>query len=188
MMVTTMLKYQAVSFGWDTIVNVGNPDAKMVVPMHPDAFSALLEKRNFTNGADRAVVADLYASTARAALGQTPYLKWSDRGWGDKEMEEMIQVFPVCENLLGFSLKYNEGITEAGAKALAAYLAAGGLPKLRRIGGKDTGLLKSAELKAACEARDPKILLDADCESYHGQGMHCHERGLRDAYATYYGE
>ena len=50
MRVTMLLKMQS-SQAWANVVNVGNPDAKALVPLTPAAFDALLQTRTFTNGA-----------------------------------------------------------------------------------------------------------------------------------------
>ena len=154
-----LLKMQS-SVAWANIVDVGNPDAKMLVPLTPSAFEALLEKCVFTNGTDRAVVAGLYKRTIEEALWQTRELRFVSQGWTDADIAELAQVLPLCTELRRLALDDNEKLTANGAKALATALGEGAAPKLTHLGhqattarGKLTSFARSQPLGAACAAR-----------------------------------
>ena len=154
-----LLKMQS-SVAWANIVDVGNPDAKMLVPLTPSAFEALLEKCVFTNGTDRAVVAGLYKRTIEEALSQTRELRFVSQGWTDADIAELVQVLPLCTELRRLALDDNEKLTANGAKALATALGEGAAPKLTHLGhqattarGKLTSFARSRPLAAACAAR-----------------------------------
>ena len=148
------------SLAWANVVDVGNPDAKMLVPHTPAAFEALLEKCVFTNGADRGVVAGLYRQTIEQALSQTRELRFVKQGWTDKDIEELVKVLPLCTELRRLALDDNEQLTGKGAKLLAAALTHGAAPKLTHLGheaassrGVPTSFARSEALRAACAAR-----------------------------------
>ena len=158
--VTMMLKMQSL-MGWNMIVDVGNPCAKPHVPLTAASFETLLESKTFTNNADSTVVAKLYAKTMHEALGMTPLLRFPALKWGDDEMKQLVEVLPECTALRGLNLKNNK-FTLAGATMLARCLNDGAMPKLLCIGGYNTMLLESPELKAACDARG--IALQGECD------------------------
>ena len=158
--VSMLLKMQS-SRAWANVVNVGNPNAKQLVPLTPEGFAALLETLHFTNGADRGPVAELYRKTIENALSQTQELRFVKQGWGDKEIAELVGVLPLCTELRRLALDDNDEITAKGAKTLADALAErGAAPKLTHLGvearssmGLRTNFASSKELRAVCESR-----------------------------------
>ena len=158
--VSMLLKMQS-SRAWANVVNVGNPNAKQLVPLTPEGFSALLETLHFTNGADRGPVAELYRKTIENALSQTQELRFVKQGWGDKEIAELVGVLPLCTELRRLALDDNDKITAKGAKTLAdAFAERGAAPKLTHLGvearssmGLRTNFASSKELRAVCESR-----------------------------------
>jgi hypothetical protein len=82
---------------------------------------------SFTNGADMAVVADLYS---RTLLGTATTLRYVRLGWGDAEASALADALREtrCEQLVALALGDNE-IGDRGAAALAAAFASGALPR-----------------------------------------------------------
>ena len=92
-------------------------------------------------------------------------IKWESNDWGDAEMEQVVQVLPMCKQLEGLALGYSpQKYTEAAGRTLAQLLRSGAVPKLVKIGARVTALMTSEELNEACKAR--RIILTDDCELF----------------------
>jgi hypothetical protein len=154
---TMLLKMQS-SLAWANIVDVAKPNAKVLVPLPPAAFAALLEKRVFTNGAARRFVSKLYEKTINEALSQTTQLRFVKQDWRDKDIAELVQVLPFCAKLQRLALDDNNKLTCKSAQALAQALTEGMAPCLEYLGHEaGHSFAHSKALRDACKERGIKL-------------------------------
>ena len=85
---------------WPLIIDVGSGSGTVarVPPLTAAAFASRLEELTFTNGADRAVVSALYATTLNDVLGGVTKLAYMSLGWGDEDIRTLIPLLPMCKN------------------------------------------------------------------------------------------
>ena len=151
----------SVSAGWRKVADPaivrkvsGGAGTYRSAPEHPQAFAARLALKTFTNGkADCELVAGLYADTLAAALGEVGYLQYVSCAWGDDEVEKVAAVLPFTRDLVELDLCANPRIGSRGFDALAAALANGAAPNLRRVMCDQARSASTAALRAACGAR-----------------------------------
>lgn len=120
---------------WDPIFVVGACDEVAVrqPPPSAESFAELLETKEFTNGADRAVVVGMYATTLARALGEARQLVYVRCGWGDAELAVLATTLHLCTQLRVLSLGHNR-IGDAGLAAFSAAIRGGRvLPQLAAL-------------------------------------------------------
>ena len=128
--------------------------AYRAAPLHPEMFAARLALSVFTNGkSDCELVAKLYADTLVAALGETENLMYVSCAWGDDEVEKLAAVLRYMRSVEEIDMKANPRIGSRGFDALAAAIANGAGPKLKRVVCDQARSASTAKLRAACEAR-----------------------------------
>jgi hypothetical protein len=117
----------------------GDAGASRQVPFSPVHFAELLESKTFTNGADREIVATLYARVASAVLASTKELVWDNvevtRGDGVK----LTATLELCTHVERLSMRVM-GLTDSELVALCGVLNFGTLPMLREIALHDNKL------------------------------------------------
>ena len=102
------------------------------VPFAPRAFKDLLEHKEFTNGADKEVVARLYAKTAAAVLSSVTELVWDHIGVSHGEGTQLGETLGFCDQLERLSMRVM-GLTDAEVVNLCGALEAGALPRLKEL-------------------------------------------------------
>ena len=154
---------------WPMIVDVGSGtgNCERSVPLTPDAFAALLDTVQFTNGADKQVVFRLYRETSDAVLGCSGQLSYNGLGWGDAEFKSLCAVLQICHKVERLGLSSNDAVTNDGLQALSVAIAAGYMPALKELtvlgsDGDPLGLKFSRgagirELEWACNARGIRV-------------------------------
>ena len=177
MRVSMLLKSQS-SWAWNNLVDTGETwdpamahtqRAKILPPLTPKAFKKLLGNgkdlpgKVFTNDADVDVVAELYKKTIEDALGQTTELRFAGVGWSEADLDDLIDVLPLCSKLETLNIDDNSDLTAAAGKRLAEALqdhrTAPALKLLKAAySGGVTEEVHGGELQRACEARGIKIL------------------------------
>lgn len=130
----SMLGKTTSQWAWPLVVNVGAGMGSSVrlPPLAPDDFAALLDTRHFTSGADKAVVLELYCTTARAVMGGAAMLKFGGLQWGDADLVQLCAWLRHSKHLREISLVGNQ-IGDTGVVALADLVSQGCLPNLRRL-------------------------------------------------------
>ena len=168
--VTMLLKMQS-SLAWANVVNVGTADdgrAKMLVPLTPEAFQRLLDTKTFTNGSDKEFVAGLYRKTIEDALSQTRELRYVKQDWRDRDVQELVQVLPLCTELRRLALDDNDKLTVKSARLIAKALEAGAAPHLTHLGHEAGPSFSScAVLREACKARGIVLTMYAGIKGNH---------------------
>ncbi len=92
-------------------------------PLTPDAFAAVLSKKEFTNGADSATVINLYRDTATALLGSTRELRYEKLEWKEAQFERLGEALCYCGALETLEVKEMKGLSDTAAAAVVAGLA-----------------------------------------------------------------
>mmetsp|Transcript_27312 Transcript_27312/g.42476 ORF Transcript_27312/g.42476 Transcript_27312/m.42476 type:complete len:403 (-) Transcript_27312:130-1338(-) len=88
-------------------------------PMAPEVFVTELRKKAFSQGAaDRSWVIERYAETFAEVICSAEELHFNDLGWGDAEMQRVVDVVCRCLRLRGLFLNGNI-VTDEGASKLA---------------------------------------------------------------------
>lgn len=186
-----MLAKKNANYVWPMIYDVGTQEeAPRRAPMHPDRFVELLEEKRFTSPkADKPLVAALYRRTVLSILGGTTKLSFPAANFGAEGATHFAEILPLCTRvleiyvsgcamgdsgcqaiaakLLGvlpectvFGIRDN-GIGDAGCRALADAVRAGAMPKLVKLyfhgpaglGANLASEAAMAELDAACASR-----------------------------------
>ena len=130
-------------------------------PEPPEAFAARLARKIFTNGkSDCELVATLYADTLAAALGEAEILTYMGCAWGDDEVEKLAAVLPFARRLTTLNLRSNPRIGSRGFDALAAAIGGDAAPYLREVVCDQARSASTAKLRAACDARGIRVVLD----------------------------
>ena len=107
------LDYTAVQSGdWTSLHELCRSQRKP--PMLPDAFTAKLQQKVFTNGeSDTIFVSEKYEET----VGSAKSLHFVDLRWGDEEATQIAAALPFCNCLEQLALQ-NNNITSSGASAV----------------------------------------------------------------------
>ena len=94
-------------------------------PLAPAAFTAELERRQFTNGrTDHDAVLELYQRTLDEVLASVTELQFVEAGWQDAQFQQLAEVLPRATRLRTLQLYNNGYVTDKGAAALVASLPA----------------------------------------------------------------
>eukprot|EP00747_Dinoflagellata_sp_TGD_P058739 gnl/TRDRNA2_/TRDRNA2_151258_c0_seq2.p1 gnl/TRDRNA2_/TRDRNA2_151258_c0~~gnl/TRDRNA2_/TRDRNA2_151258_c0_seq2.p1 ORF type:complete len:483 (+),score=74.12 gnl/TRDRNA2_/TRDRNA2_151258_c0_seq2:112-1560(+) len=103
-------------------------------PLVPTAFNEKIENKQFTSGyGDLEMIKEQYALVFHNVMGSAKELTYVRLGWGDDEVQRLVQVLPHCHNLEFLGLQGNE-IGDAGAEALAYALSSPKTcPRLERL-------------------------------------------------------
>jgi hypothetical protein len=172
----TMFNKRQSARAWANVVDVGLPKgqrSEAAVPLTEEAFASLLDRKAFTNGADKSFVSKLYNDTLKMAFGMAMTLRYVGMRWGDDEMEQLALVLPQCRQLIRLNFKgAHNRFTAASAKILAQLLNSGAMPSLQVLGAGctektslDPGpLMSDTDLQAACRKRGISMQRDADAE------------------------
>ena len=105
-------------------------------PLSPAAFAKALASRRFTNGADSAVVEELYRKTAEAVLGNTPSLVFDKLSWGEEEWRQLGEALPLCRKLTVLKLTNMKNFTDG-----AQWLNFSALTALKELNLSECGSL-----------------------------------------------
>jgi hypothetical protein len=89
-------------------------------PLAPEAFAEVLGRCTFTNGADSAVVLELYRKTATALLGSAKALRFERLVWAAEDYIDLGQSLRYCSALEKLALERME-FDEAGSAAVKAW-------------------------------------------------------------------
>ena len=81
---------------WKLVLDLGAEDAEKSRnwPLDPDGFNALIEKKTFTNGADKDAVKELYRKMSINQLGGIEKLDFT--GIAEPTVEDMEQLYASC--------------------------------------------------------------------------------------------
>jgi hypothetical protein len=102
------------------------------VPCAPPSFAALLETKEFTNGADKAVVSKLYSRVASSVLGSTTELILDHILCGEGDGERLGLTLLLCVYLERLSMQVMR-LDDAELSAFASLLRPCSLPRLKSL-------------------------------------------------------
>mmetsp|Transcript_116896 Transcript_116896/g.261135 ORF Transcript_116896/g.261135 Transcript_116896/m.261135 type:complete len:751 (-) Transcript_116896:63-2315(-) len=103
-------------------------------PAVPETFVAELQRKAFTKGSDRSFVTRRYAETFREVMGSANLLSFGSLGWGDRDVQRLAEVLPLCGSLRQLELHRN---AIGGGGALALEMAIPSCGALQRLGLDD---------------------------------------------------
>ena len=160
--VSSMIKRSSFT-SWRKVVDIAIAREREAVassyrhpPIHPQAFAALLARKNFTNGkSDCVMVSQLYANTLVGSFGCVESLEFAWCEWKDKEVVQLADALALAHNANTLNLMGNEEVGRRGYDALAQAIKAGSAPKLKTIWVHSESN-RSDDLRAltvACEER-----------------------------------
>lgn len=90
-------------------------------PLAPAAFGHLMQDKFFTVREDQKFLVAKYAETFSELLVEAEYLDFSNQGWGDGEIQILVEPLKHCRFLRGLSLNMNV-IGDVGAEKLSEVL------------------------------------------------------------------
>jgi hypothetical protein len=129
-------------------------------PLSPAAFPALLETKAFTNKkGDIEAVAALYRRAFERRFATAQKLIYYGLRWTGEDVQALCCTLAEAKALPleGIDFKFNK-IDDAGAAALAAFLRAGGAPKMKVIDLRGNPTVSPAAVQALEEAREGLIV------------------------------
>ena len=96
-------------------------------------MARLVARKRFTSKkGDLPMVIALNTRTILSIFRDMKMVKYVDVGWGDEEVVQLAEVLPLCTSATELNLVGNQ-ISDRGAKALAAAVAEGAMPKLELL-------------------------------------------------------
>lgn len=123
---------------WSLVIDVKNVQTNVPrqLPTTPAKMAELLKTRQFTNGADHAVVLKLYEQTAMAILGGVKFLDFGgvqlNASNEERSPQRLARSLDFCESLEELNM-YVVGLTDELLKTLADELPPGALPRLKKL-------------------------------------------------------
>ena len=138
---------------WKLVLDLGageNAGTARNWPLDPDGFDALIEEKQFTNGADKGAVRALFRRMSVAQLGGIKKLDFDGmRPPTVEDAQQLGRCLGLCQHLEKCDLQ-SVGMTDETCAALFSTLASGSMAALTNL---EVASPEHPALKAACEAR-----------------------------------
>jgi len=118
---------------WKKVVDVDGSTWRRGPPIAPSRFAEQLAEKKFTNGADAALVAELYERCLSDGFRFLPQLSFPRMRWGDGELAELaatVRELGSCPRVTLLKLTLSN---MTHLDALGDALAAGALPAMRTV-------------------------------------------------------
>jgi len=104
---------------WEEVCQFGASSRQP--PLTPEEMRAALEKKTFTNGADREMVAEKYEKfflSATASASQLNFCNYGERTWNDEQGLQLAKALPYFKEASMLSINNHVGLSDISLRAI----------------------------------------------------------------------
>jgi hypothetical protein len=173
---------------WKLVIDTGATDGDLQrrLPTAPERMAKLLEARQFTNGADKAMVLDLYTKTVEAVLGSVETLEFAGLHLiSTDEWRSPARLAEACNNCAALKSMRVNGmrLSDEDIKEFVDGLEDNALPELKLV-DVSANWLTAQGITTLCEAFGrgvaPRLVaLETDANLYGDEGAKSFAAALR---------